>query len=453
MSNRIGFWSVLALVVGSQIGSGVFMSPANLAPFGIYSIAGWIASAIGAIALAMVFAALCGRFPKTGGPHVYIEQLFGKDVSFFAGWTYWVVSWISTTAVIVAAIGYLSPLIGEQSPMVYLALEIILLLLIGILNLFGVSIAGRAEAVFTILKFIPLFIVPAVAIWFFDINNFQMSEVIASQSSSSSIAQAALLTLWGFVGLESATTPAGSVENPAKTIPRALIIGTSIVALIYMFNSIAIMGLIPGSELAKSSAPFADAARHVFGGSWHLWISLAASIVCIGTLNAWVLTSGQISLGLAQDKMMPGIFAKLNQNDAPYASIICSCLGIVPLLILTANKNIAGQVAAVIDFSVTSFLFIYLLCSIVNLVLSWREKRGILSIINSLVAIIFCTWVISETSLNTLMISSLFTLSGVPLYFFWYKKIIFRKFTRFFPYPIDGLLFSVGLHNLHISCC
>ncbi len=422
MSNRLGFWSVLALVVGSQIGSGVFMLPASLASFGVYSIAGWIASTIGAIALAMVFASLCSRFPKTGGPHVYIEQLFGKNISFFAGWTYWVVSWVSTTAVIVAAIGYLSPFIGDQDSLIYLLLEIALLLAIGGLNLCGVSAAGRAETVFTLLKFLPLFIVPIAAIWHFDINNFQISETIASQSPITTIAQASLLTLWGFIGLESATTPAGSVENPTKTIPKALVIGTCIVALVYMFNSVTIMGLIPGIDLAKSSAPYADAAKYVFGGSWHIWISLAASIVCIGTLNAWVLTSGQISLGLAEDKMMPTIFAKRNAREAPYASIIISCLGIIPLLILTANKNLAGQAAAVIDFSVTSFLFIYTLCSIVNLVVSWRTKTGYLVIINSLVALVFCIWVISQTSLNTLLISSLFTLSGIPMYFFWYRK-------------------------------
>lgn len=427
MNNRIGFWSVLALVVGSQIGSGVFMLPASLASFGAYSIAGWIASAIGAISLAIVFASLCSHFPRTGGPHVYIEQFFGRNLAFFVGWTYWVVSWISTTAVVVASIGYLSPFIGEQSSMFYLALEIILLLSIGGLNLFGVSAAGKAETVFTLLKLVPLFIVPIVAIWQFDSSNFQASENIMSQGASTSVAQAALLTLWGFVGLESATTPAGSVQNPSKTIPRALIIGTSIVALVYIFNSVAIMGLIPGDELANSSAPYASAAQHIFGGNWYLWISIAASIVCVGTLNAWVLASGQISLGLAEDKMMPGIFSQRNKRNAPYASIIFSCLGIIPLLILTANKNIAGQVTAVIDFSVTSFLFIYLLCSAANLILIWQNDRKITGIINSLFAISFCSWVISETSLNVILTSSLFTLSGLPLYFFWFRRNIICK--------------------------
>ena len=422
MSNKIGFWSVLALVIGSQIGSGVFMLPASLASFGAYSIAGWIISGIGAIALAMVFANLCTRFPKTGGPHVYIEQLFGKNISFFAGWTYWVVSWISTAAVIIAAIGYLSPFIGDQSTMVYLGYELLLLLSICCLNLFGVNVAGRAETVFTGLKFLPLFIVPIVAIFFFDSNNFHISTAISAQTTSTTLAQVTLLTLWGFVGLESATTPAGSVENPEKTIPRAIITGTIIVALVYIFNSIAVMGLIPGETLQASKAPYVDAAQHLFGGQWHLGISIAASIVCIGTLNAWVLTAGQISLGLAEDKMMPEIFARRNESGAPYASIISSCLGIVPLLVLTADKNIAAQVASVIDFSVTSFLFIYILCSLANLIICWKTSRSAFALINSVIAIIFCAWVLSETSLTTLMISSLFTLSGLPLFFFWYKR-------------------------------
>ena len=425
MSNRIGFWSVLALVVGSQIGSGVFMLPANLAPFGVYSIMGWIISGAGAISLAMVFANLCSKFPKTGGPHVYIEQVFGKNIAFFAGWTYWVVSWVSTSAVVIAAIGYLSPFIREQSSMVYLGLELLLLLLMCGLNLLGVSVAGRAEAVFTILKFIPLFVMPIVAIFFFDSNNFQMSSVIVAQNASSSLAQVTILTLWGFIGLESATTPAGAVENPEKTIPRAIIIGTIIVALVYIFNSVAVMGLIPGQELQASKAPYVDVAQLLFGGKWHLAVSMIASIVCIGTLNAWILAAGQISLGLAEDKLMPASFSRLNRGGAPYASIIFSCLGIVPLLVLTANKSIAGQVTLVIEFAVTSFLFVYMLCSVANLLISWRQASGgIFSVINSVVAVIFCGWMIAENQVANLLISSLFTISGIPLYVFWYRKQI-----------------------------
>ena len=94
MSNKIGFWSVFALVTGSQIGTGALFFPSSLAPYGTYSIVGWIISSFGAIALSLVFASLCARFPQTGGPHVYVQKAFGRYLAFFAGWTYWVISWV-----------------------------------------------------------------------------------------------------------------------------------------------------------------------------------------------------------------------------------------------------------------------------------------------------------------------------------------------------------------------
>src|SRR5580704_3675387 len=145
MNNKMGFWSIFALVTGSQIGSGVFLSPATLAPYGLYGLAGWIVSGLGAIALALVFAQLCSWYPKTGGPHVYVYQAFGPWAAFFTGWTYWVISWVSTTIVIVASVAYLTPIIGHQTPMILIILQIILLLLVTALNFRGVTAAGRVE--------------------------------------------------------------------------------------------------------------------------------------------------------------------------------------------------------------------------------------------------------------------------------------------------------------------
>ena len=149
MSKKMGFWSVFAIVTGSQIGSGVFMLPASLAPYGKFSIYGWLISAIGAICLSLVFSGLCQRFPRTGGPHAYAKAMFGYTAAFFTGWTYWVISWVSTTAVIIASISYLSPFIGSPSPFVYLLLELVLLISITYLNLKGVKAAGKAEFVLT----------------------------------------------------------------------------------------------------------------------------------------------------------------------------------------------------------------------------------------------------------------------------------------------------------------
>lgn len=178
MSKKIGFWSVFAIVTGSQIGTTVFISPASLAPYGVFGLIGWLLSGCGAIALCLVFASLCSRFPQTGGPHAYIKHLFGPTAAFFTGWTYWVISYVSTTVVVITAISSLSPFLGNISQMTEVTMQIILLMAITLLNLRGVQAAGKAEFILILLKFIPLIIIPIAALFYFNINNFVVFEDI-----------------------------------------------------------------------------------------------------------------------------------------------------------------------------------------------------------------------------------------------------------------------------------
>ncbi|MBS0286496.1 MAG: amino acid permease [Proteobacteria bacterium] len=422
MSSKIGFWSVFALVTGSQIGSGVLMLPVNLAPFGILSLVGWLISGLGAIMLALVFANLCSRFPRTGGPHAYVKETFGNTAAFFTGWTYWIISWVSTPIVICASIGYLTPLIGEPSPWVKLALELFLLFVITSINLRGVKAAGSAEFFLTLLKIIPLLIVPIAALSLFDIHHFAKVASMDNTTLSQSLGHVVLLTLWGFIGVESATTPAGSVENPSKTIPRAVVLGTICVALLYFLNSLGIMGAMSANELALSKAPYADTVRLLFSGNWHLVVSLIAAVVCIGTLNAWMLASGQIALGNAQDGLMPAFFAKQNRFGAPQIALIISCLGIVPLLLMTMNESLTQSINIIIDYSVTAFLFVYMICTLALLKLLFQQKGSFLQWTYTLGALSFCGWIIYETPLKTILVSSAFVLSGIPFYFYQRKQ-------------------------------
>ncbi|WPY01248.1 Amino acid permease [Candidatus Trichorickettsia mobilis] len=423
-NNKLGFWAVFALVTGSQIGTGILILPTNLAPFGFLSVVSWAFSIIGVLSLAMVFANLCRYFPETGGPHIYVERIFGRNAAFFIGWTYWLVSWISSTAVVIEAMGYLLPLIEINNQFICLGLEILLLLIITGLNFRGVQAAGAAELILVALKILPLIIVPIGALFYFNLDNFVIDNSVKDDSNSTNCAKIVLLTIWGFVGLESATTAAGSVSNPGKIIPRAVIAGTLAVAFLYFTNVLSIMGLIKGSDLMHSRSPYVDAARHVFGGQWHLLISIISSIVCIGTLNAWTLVSGQIALGLAESSFLPKIFAKKNVNGAPVFAITISTIGIIILLILTANKSMVQQVTAMINFSTTSFLFVYLVCAVglLKFLLTKSEHRSLFKLFTAIVAVIFSLWVIYETPITTLMIASLFTFSGIPLYLSWYSN-------------------------------
>ncbi|MFP3023000.1 MAG: APC family permease [Wolbachia sp.] len=421
MSNKIGFLAVFALVISSQIGSGIFMLPISLAPYGAYSLISWMISGAGAVSLALVFATLCAKFPETGGPHVYVKHAFGPTAAFFVGWTYWVISWVSTTALIVVGVGYLTPFFHEDIQSMRLFLELLLFTIITLINLRGIATAGRVEFLLTVVKVAVLLAIPAAALFFFDRNNFIISEEISNLTTSQILARSTLLTLWCFIGLELATAPAGSVDNPAKTIPKAVVLGTICVAVIYFINNFAIMGLINGNNLANSRAPYVDAIKIMFSGNWHFIISIIASIFCIGSLNAWVLSSGQVVFGLAEDKLMPQFFARRNKHGSPFWGIIISSVGTAILLILTSNNNFAQQITSIIDFSVISFLFVYLACCFAFLKVIIQERSCYKLLIGS-IATTFCCWVILETPVGTLLISSLFTASGIPIYLFWYCK-------------------------------
>ncbi|CAD6996571.1 unnamed protein product [Ceratitis capitata] len=252
VSDKMGFLAIFALVVSSQIGSGIFMLPISLAPYGMYSPISSIISGFGAISLALVFALLCAKFPRTGGPHVYVKHAFGSTVAFFVGWTYWISSWISSTAVTIASVGYLAPLFHDNIQNIRLLLEMALVLAIMLINLRGI------------------------------------------------LAHSTLLALWCFIGLESATASAGSVDNPAKTIPRAIVLGTICVAIIYFINNFAIMGLISGSELADSRAPYVDAVKIMFPDwLWSFMLPISIAPYGIYSLISWLISgAGAVSLAL-----------------------------------------------------------------------------------------------------------------------------------------------------------
>jgi len=428
MLKKIGFWSVFALVTGSQIGSSTLIQPTMLAPYGLYGVWSWVIAGMGAICLALVFANLCSYIPKTGGPHAYVYSAFGPTLGFFTAWTYWVISWISNTAVIVTAMASAVILIGKQSPEVTLLIEIFLLLIITAVNLKGIVAAGCTQLILSVLKLLPLIIIPIFALFKFDINNIVLAENLKVVPASKIISSAVLFMFWGFIGLEIATTPAESVKDPCKTIPRAIIWGTLCVVLVYVVNSISILGLIPGAELAQSASPYVDASRILFGGSWSLVVALVATIVCIGTLNSWVLSSSQVSLGSAQDGLLPQKFAKKNANGAPYFGLLISSAGTIPFLVLTNSESFSHQVMQIIDISVTSFLFVYLACCLSCIKIFLKNSNfSIRKWTFTLFATFFCFWELYSTSWSTLLVASLFTLSGLPGYFIWYKRKLSGK--------------------------
>jgi APA family basic amino acid/polyamine antiporter len=302
---KLGIWMLTALVAGNMIGSGVFLLPASLASIGSISLISWVLTSIGAFFLGMVFVYLSRMMPKTGGPYAYAHAGFGQFIGFQTAYSYWIQLWIGNAAIVVAMIGYLEVFFPELSGNVpaRLMLAISIVWLLTLINAAGVREAGVVQLVTTILKLIPLGFVAFFGWFFIDSSNYFGANVNVTQdpvlSNYSAISMAGTLTLWAYIGLESATVPADSVENPQRNIPRATIIGILIAAVIYIAGTAAIFGIIPNAELQASTSPYADAAGVILShfnlpginpGEWGRWIiAVGAIISCFGCLNGWTL--------------------------------------------------------------------------------------------------------------------------------------------------------------------
>jgi APA family basic amino acid/polyamine antiporter len=262
----IGFWMAVALVMGNMIGSGIFLLPSSLAPYGALGLVGWLVSTAGSVLLAIVFARLARIDPAAGGPYAYTRRAFGDLPAFLVAWGYWISMWVSLGALAVAFVGYMGavcpPLVRSPAAAALTAVGVVWLLII--VNVAGVRTAGWVQAVTTILKTLPL-----VAIGFAGLINIDPSHFAIPgrdfRSMAAAVPAVATLTLWAFLGLESATVPADTISDPDRTIPRATIIGTLLTAIIYVTATVGVMSILAPASLAQSTAPFADAAHALHG--------------------------------------------------------------------------------------------------------------------------------------------------------------------------------------------
>ncbi|MBW8824163.1 MAG: amino acid permease [Xanthomonadales bacterium] len=337
MSRRaLGIWSATALVVGNMIGSGVFLLPASLAPYGATALIGWAITLVGTLALAATFARLARKWPHTGGPYAFARAGFGDAAGFLIAWSYWVSIWSAIAAIAVAfagSIGALFPAIAA-TPVHSAACALAALWVCLGINLAGVREAGRTQVVLTVLKIIPLLLFALVAIWFVDRHNLALTHPAAT-SFPSAINATAALTLWAMLGFESATVPAGHTDNPERTIPRATVSGALLAGVVTVLACTAVTGIVAPETLAKSTAPMADAARQLWGRGAGVAIAALMAVACLGALNGWVLLSAQVPMAAAQDGLLPAAFARLDANGTPRFGLMAS--GLLATLLIVAN--------------------------------------------------------------------------------------------------------------------
>lgn len=374
---EIGFAMAVALVLGNMIGSGVFLLPASLAPYGGVSLIGWVVSAGGSVLLALVFARLARLMPVAGGPYAYTRQAYGDLAGFLVAWGYWISVWSANAALATAFVGYLDPFVPSlvRDPFTAALLAIGLVWLLTIVNIAGIRAAGRVQMLTTVLKIVPLVVVGVAGLFVLRPEHFAVVET-SGLPVGRQVMAVMTLTLWAFLGLECATIPAAHVRDPARTIPRATVIGTLLAAVIYIVSTAGVMGVMAPADLAKTTAPFASAGELLFGSVAAAAVAIGAAVSCLGALNGWVLIVGQLPLAVARDGLFPPAFARLSSRGTPATGMIIAGVLSTILIGMNYSRGLVALFTFIILLATLSTLVAYTFCSLAGFLVSARSPAG-----------------------------------------------------------------------------
>jgi APA family basic amino acid/polyamine antiporter len=353
----IGIWITTSLVVGTIIGSGIFMLPVSLAPLGINVLVGWLVSGVGALCIVFALAVLS----RLGGDGIQanIEREFGPTIAFLAAWAFWVSNWTAQASVAIGAASALS-FAGTQfgGPGLILPVAIGCVVLLTAVNAIGVRAAGGLSVVTVAIKILPLLAV----IWLFvqrGASGASYEPLPSVGITFANVASATALTFFALTGFEGATTPVGKVSNPARIIPRALFVGTALVVILYLLAGTGIQLLLPASVVAASPAPYADALVSNWGHGVASLAAMAIAISAFGCLNGLILATGELGYAMALRGDLPVVMAKTRGVNTPVvAQVVGSCLTIL-LLLANSSRATANLFTFIILLSTAAIIVLY----------------------------------------------------------------------------------------------
>jgi APA family basic amino acid/polyamine antiporter len=419
---KIGLITATSLVVGNMIGAGIYLLPASLAIYGGISILGWLFTAAGALILAKIFSNFSKILVnKSGGPYTYSKAGFGGFIGFVVAWGYWISCWVSNAGITIAIIGALSVFfpILNSNPFIAVAVGLGMIWFFTWINSKGVKTSGKIQVITTVLKIAPLVFVIFVGVFFFNLDNFPEFN-LTEKSDFETFPIVAALTLYAFLGIESATIPAENVKNPRKNIPRATMIGTILVSVIYLVGTVVLFGVLPNDTMQISVAPFADVAELVSGSYARYFVAAGAAISAMGCLNGWILLTGQLPMATAQDDMFPKVFKIKNKSGAPIFGLIIGSILTSVLLVLNFTEGLLDQFTFIVNLTVLTALIPYLFVAASYIIILINKKIHINSFIKTFtlgsLGFAYSLWAIYGSGSETVFYGLMLLLLGIPFY-------------------------------------
>jgi len=375
--NEIGFWRGWSIAVGCAIGSGIFMMPTLLAPYGMLGLAGWLVAGGGTLLVALSLSRLVRRIPKVGGPYAYVQAGLGDFAGFLVAWTYWIACISAVAGIAIAFVGYTGvflPTITDSSVLSLLVALALIWTVIG-LNIRSVEGSGTFQVVTTVLKILPLLLM--IVLGFANMEPEILPPLNPTELHPIALlATVTTLVMWSFVGIETATVPADNMAEPDKMIPRILMASVFTVLIIYFLVSVAIALVVSAEELMGSTAPFSLAATKLMGPVGGAVITIGALISTLGSLNANTFTAGQVPLAAAKDHLLPIKFLTLSKSGTPIFSFLVSGGFISLLLLLNYTKGLVAAFTFMAMLSTLSTLMAYAFSAVAEFYFLKRDRAS-----------------------------------------------------------------------------
>lgn len=413
---KLGLFAAIALVMGNMIGSGVFLLPASLAPFGWNAVGAWIITISGALVLAYVLTRLTQALPDAGGPTGFVEAAFGAVPAFLIGWVFLVSIWTALVTIAVAAISYLSSMVPgiADAPLRPAILAALTVWLLTLLNLRGVKAAGNFQVVTVLLKVIPLIVVIVIAAIVLGGGTSEIAPFKPQTISLTAINGAGALTLWALLGFESASLATAKVENAPVNVPRATMWGAALTGVLYLLVCSAIALMLPPAIASTSAAPFATFVERFWAPGPAALVAVFAVVSCVGALNGWVLMVGELPRSMAEKKMLPAWFAVTDHRGTPRRALLVSAAIATVMVMMNASRTMQGLFEFLLLLSTSATLWLYLACA-------FAAVRLKVALPFALVGIAYALWTLWGAGIGASGLSLVLMLAGLPLYW-WARK-------------------------------
>jgi putrescine:ornithine antiporter len=421
------------IVAVNMMGSGIIMLPTNMAKVGAISLLSWVVTALGSMAIAWGFAQ-AGLFnQRSGGMSAYAEDAYGKSGYFIVFYLYFVSLAIGNVAIAISAVGYLAGFFPwlSSAPISTTIGVIGLLWLTTVANFGGPSVTGKIGSVTVWGVILPVGLLSILGWFWFKSDTFAAAWNPQGLSLGEGMGSSIALTLWAFLGMESAAQNSSAVENPKRDVPLACMFGTLGAGVIYVLSTTVIQGIVPNADLAESTGPFALVFTHMFNPTIGTIVMALAVLACLGSLLGWQFTIAMTAKSAADERMFPAFFSKVNSMGAPLVGMLV--MGVVQSLLAlsTISPSLSEQFGVLVNLAVVTNVIPYIVA--LSALPLMMQQAGVakdkyrLNVAVALVAMLYSTYAIYASGKDAVLGGTLVMAIGFVIWGFIASRFASRQ--------------------------